>query len=73
MSHCCSSGSGVANLPQRANKTGTNFISGKGEVDVWDQQIKETIQGWHYYLISSLLCPLLPMFVGLEIVAIESE
>jgi hypothetical protein len=40
----------VANLPQRANKTGTNFISGKGEVvDVRDQQIKETIQGWHYY------------------------
>ena len=63
----------MANLPQRANKTGTNFISGKDEVDVLDQQIKETIRGRHYYLISFLLCPILPMFVGLEIVAIESE
>jgi hypothetical protein len=55
------------------NKTGTSFISGKGEVDVLDQQIKETIQGRHYYLISSLFCPILHMFVWLEIVAIESE
>ena len=38
-----------------------------GGVGVLDEQIKETIQGWHYYLsIISLLCRILPMFVGLE-------
>jgi hypothetical protein len=56
------------NLAQRTSSVA-------GGVGVLDEQIKETIQGWHYYLsISSLLCRILPMFVGLEMfVAIESE